>query len=71
MQASYIKAVTHGLIMAGTLIATAVTGGLVLFVTIAITQSGLLVAWLPVVLIALFTFVTMAVLQKDAAARKR
>ena len=68
---SNIRAVTSGLITAKILLVVAVVGAAGLFLAIAITQSVALVVWLPVALIAVFTLVTMAVLKKDAAARKK
>jgi uncharacterized membrane protein len=42
-----------------------------LFVIIAVTQAGWLIAVVPVVFIAFFTLITMVLLKRDALARKR
>lgn len=71
MQSSSTKSVIIGMIVAGICLGISATIGLALVATIAITQWGLLVSWVPVVFIAVFTIITMVVLQKDAAAMKK
>ena len=71
MQDPYIKSVLQGLIVSGLVLSIAGTIGLSLFVTIAVTQAGWLIAVVPVVFIAFFTLITMVLLKRDAVARKR
>lgn len=71
MQNPYIKTVIHGLILAGISLGVAGTAAVTLFVVIAWTQSPWIVSVVPVVFIAVFLFITLAVLQRDAAAIKR
>jgi hypothetical protein len=63
--------VIQGLIVSGLVLSVAGGAGITLFVIIAVTQAGWLVAVVPVVFIAIFTLIAMALLQRDAAARKR
>lgn len=67
----YIQAVTRGMIIGGVLLGGAVTFGLVFFVTLFLTQSRLLVVWLPVVALALFTVGILVLLRRDAEAIKK
>ncbi|MFZ4483073.1 MAG: hypothetical protein ACOYOL_03730 [Chthoniobacterales bacterium] len=71
MQDPYIKSVLQGLIVSGLVLSIAGTIGLSLFVTIAVTQAGWLIAVTPVVFIAFFTLITMVLLKRDATARQR
>ncbi|MBE2179844.1 MAG: hypothetical protein IAE97_05180 [Chthoniobacterales bacterium] len=71
MQSSYTKAVIAGLIVAGVSVGLAATIALTLFVTIAVTQNGFLVSVVPVIFIAVFLVITLALLQKDAVAMKK
>ncbi len=71
VQDSYIKSVIQGLIVSGLVLSIAGGAGLALFVIIAVTQAGWLIAVVPVVFIAFFTLITMVLLKRDALARKR
>jgi ABC-type transport system involved in Fe-S cluster assembly fused permease/ATPase subunit len=71
VQDPYIKSVLQGLIVSGLVLSIAGTIGLSLFVTIAVTQAGWLIAVTPVVFIAFFTLITMVLLKRDATARQR
>lgn len=71
MSNSYIQAVTRGMIIGGVLLGGAGTFGLVFFVTLFLTQSRLLVVWLPVVALALFTVGILVLLRRDAEAIKK
>lgn len=70
MQSPYIKGVIRGLIIGGIALAIAGAAGFAMFLTIGITQLPLLVTWLPPVLIAVFVVIILAVLLRDASARK-
>jgi hypothetical protein len=70
MQSPYIKNVIHGLILAGISLGFAGSAAVALFVFIAWTQSPWIVSVVPVVLIGVFLVITLAVLQRDAAAVK-
>jgi hypothetical protein len=70
MQSPYIKSVVQGLILAGLSLGFAGGAATALFVLIAYTQAPWIVSVVPVVLIAVFLVITMAVLQKDAKAIK-
>jgi hypothetical protein len=70
MSNSYIQAVTRGMIIGGVLLGGAGTFGMVFFVTLFLTQSRLLVVWLPVVALALFTVGILVLLRRDAKAIK-
>lgn len=71
VQDPYIKSVIQGLIVSGLVLSIAGGAGLTLFVIIAVTQAGWLIAVVPVVFIAIFTLITMVLLKRDALARKR
>lgn len=71
MSISYIQAVTRGMIIGGILLSGAGTFGMVFFVTLFFTQSRLLVVWLPVVGLALFTVGIILLLRRDAEAIKK
>jgi len=71
VQDPYIKSVLQGLIVSGLVLSIAGTIGLSLFVTIAVTQAGWLIAVTPVVFIAFFTLITMVLLKRDTTARQR
>jgi CHASE2 domain-containing sensor protein len=67
---AYVKSVIQGILVGGVLLALAGGIATTLFVVLAWTQFYALVVWVPVVFIAIFLFVTLALLQKDANARK-
>lgn len=71
MQTPYPKSALQGLIAAVIILGVAVTAGTVLVLAIGLTQFGILVAWLPVVLLAVFLTITLVLLQRDANARSR
>ncbi len=71
MKYPYIASVVRGMILGGLALGVAGTVALALFATIALTQAGWLVSVVPVVFIAFFTIITLALLQKDARRRKQ
>jgi hypothetical protein len=66
MQSPYTKAVIQGLVVSGLVLGFAGTAGVVLVLAIGLTQAGFLVTWLPLVFLAFFTIVVMAVLHREA-----
>jgi hypothetical protein len=71
MESKYVEAVTRGMIIGGTILGAAGTFGLVFFLTLFLTQSRLLVVWLPVVALALFTVGILFLLWRDAPSWKK
>lgn len=71
MESKYVQAVTRGMIIGGTILGAAGTFGLVFFVTLFLTQSRLLVVWLPVVALALFTVGILILLRRDTPSWKK
>lgn len=68
---AYVKTVIQGMLFALVAIVAAGAIATTLFVTLAWLQIPFMVAWIPVVFIAIFLLVTMTLLKKDANARKR
>lgn len=71
MESKYVQAVTRGMIIGGTILGAAGTFGLVFFLTLFLTQSRLLVVWLPVVALALFTVGILILLRRDTPSWKK
>jgi hypothetical protein len=71
MDKGYVQAVTRGMIIGGAILGAAGTVGAIFFLTLFLTQSRLLVVWLPVVALALSTVGILVLLRRDAASRKK
>lgn len=71
VEKSYVKSVIAGLTVAHVCLAIAAVGALATVITVGWTQRPFLVAWVPVIFIAVFLIVTLMLLYKDMAAKQR
>ena len=68
---AYVKSIIHGMIIGAITLGIAGGVGVSLFVILGWLQIPFMVAWIPVIFIAIFLVVTLALLQKDANARTK
>lgn len=68
---AYVKSIIQGMFIGAITLGIAGGAAVTLFVILGWLQIPFMVACIPVVFIAIFLLVTMALLQKDANARKR
>jgi hypothetical protein len=71
VQSEYIKTIVRGLTIGGLCLGFAGACASVILFTVGYIQNPLIVSATPVVFIAIFLVVTMALLQKDAVAVRR
>jgi len=71
MSNDYTRSVIRGMTVGHILLGLAGGAAVVLFALLAYTQWRALVVWFPVVMLAIFTVMTMVLLQKDAKSSGR
>jgi len=71
VQSEYIKTIVRGLTIGGLCLGFAGACATVIVFTVGYIQNPLIVSATPVVFIAIFLLVTIALLQKDAVAVRR